>query len=90
MMSFRFLLLIPIKVYWLLVPKSKRRCCIFHESCSKHVFRITKEDGLIHGLKALKQRYKSCRAGYSFMLRDGDVSVHLANGDFIEIGEASQ
>lgn len=89
-MNFKFLLLIPIKIYWLTVPKSKRRCCVFHESCSKYVFRITKEDGLVKGIKALAYRFNACRPGYSLILREEKVSVHLATGGFLKIDEASE
>ncbi|MGB0949917.1 MAG: membrane protein insertion efficiency factor YidD [Marinirhabdus sp.] len=60
-------LLMPIKIYWLCIPKSKRKCCIFRESCSNYVFNQTKEQGFVQGLKALWFRYNNCRPGYHIL-----------------------
>lgn len=61
-----FLLLI-IKAYWVLIPKSKRRKCLFKISCSNYVYKQTKTKGLIAGLKALKFRVQNCNPDYSIM-----------------------
>ncbi|QCX00762.1 membrane protein insertion efficiency factor YidD [Aggregatimonas sangjinii] len=50
-----------IHIYWFLIPNSKRRKCIFKESCSHHVFRETKKDGFRKGLKELRFRIKNCQ-----------------------------
>lgn len=63
----KHLLLLPIKVYWKLIPKHKRNRCIFSESCSNHVFRIASTQGFLKGIKALYVRYKSCRPGYQII-----------------------
>ncbi|KQB99948.1 membrane protein insertion efficiency factor YidD [Pedobacter sp. Hv1] len=60
----KILLLLIIKLYWLTVPKNKRRKCIFKISCSQHVYHTTKKEGLFKGLSALKYRFRNCRAGY--------------------------
>ncbi|GMN06289.1 hypothetical protein MTsPCn5_16780 [Croceitalea sp. MTPC5] len=60
----RQILLIIIKVYWFLIPESKRRCCIFREPCSQHVYKITSARGFGQGFKALIFRYQNCRYGY--------------------------
>lgn len=57
-------LLVIIRVYWLLIPKSKRKKCIFRKSCSKYVFEETTKNGLQKGLKAFRFRYKNCRHGF--------------------------
>jgi hypothetical protein len=36
---------------------------LFRESCSRHVYRCTTEQGLIAGLKALRGRLRCCRPG---------------------------
>ena len=56
-----WLITIPIKIYWKLMPENKRRKCIYKESCSNFVFRISKQQGLLSGIKALVLRYKTCR-----------------------------
>ena len=60
----KFLLLVIIKIYWLLIPKSKRRKCLFKTSCSNYVYGITKQQGLLSGIKALKFRMKNCNSKY--------------------------
>lgn len=59
----RYLLLIAIRLYWL-IPKKNRRCCLFKETCSKYVYRITRQQGLSAGIGALSDRRKKCRPGY--------------------------
>ncbi|MCX2681764.1 membrane protein insertion efficiency factor YidD [Galbibacter sp. EGI 63066] len=58
------LLLNIIKIYWKLIPESKRKKCIFKKSCSHFVFDAINEEGFIIGLKALVYRFKRCRPGY--------------------------
>jgi putative component of membrane protein insertase Oxa1/YidC/SpoIIIJ protein YidD len=60
----KLLLLLPIKLYWAIWPKSKRRKCIFRTSCSQHVYQVTKKEGLGSGLRALKFRFRNCRSGF--------------------------
>ncbi|WP_299897153.1 membrane protein insertion efficiency factor YidD [uncultured Aquimarina sp.] len=60
----KFLLLFAIKLYWFLIPKTKRRRCIFRKSCSNYVYEKTCEKGLISGLKVLRYRYLNCRSGF--------------------------
>lgn len=73
----RLLLLLIIRLYWL-IPVSRRKRCLFKESCSRYVFTITKERGLIPGLKALFRRSRQCRPGYIlFKTEDGQEWVLL-------------
>lgn len=60
----KYFILSIIKTYWRFIPKHKRRPCIFIESCSNHVYRITESEGPIQGIKAFFKRYRQCRPGY--------------------------
>lgn len=62
----RILLIVLIRVYWL-IPKRNRKKCIFNESCSKHVYGITKQKGFKQGIIALKTRMLQCRKGYYYI-----------------------
>lgn len=59
-----WILLATIHVYWFLIPKNKRRKCIFRKSCSHFVYDTTKEHGIRQGLTALKFRFNNCRSGF--------------------------
>jgi len=52
-------------MYWIFIPPSKRKKCIFKKSCSHYVFDITQKEGLINGLKAFHFRYKNCRGNFA-------------------------
>ncbi|WP_435226168.1 membrane protein insertion efficiency factor YidD [Niabella hirudinis] len=75
----RYILLFAIHLYWLLIPKNKRKRCLFKETCSKYVYRITRQQGLHAGIKALKDRKKKCRPGYYYInenaVRMADCSI---------------
>lgn len=60
----KYILLFIIRIYWSIIPASKRKMCIFKESCSNYVLRITKEEGFISGVKAFLFRNKHCCPGY--------------------------
>ena len=86
----KLVLLIPIQIYWIITPKHNRRSCIFSESCSKYVYRITKECGLMSGFKALLRRKQQCRTGYHFIFKtDNDVFIQLADKSVINANELS-
>lgn len=76
------LLLLLIRIYWL-IPKKHRKPCLFKESCSKYVFRITRESGFICGCKALTRRYKTCRPKYAFYTSDDGKNWVILNDDTI-------
>ena len=63
----RIILLLIIKAYWLLIPKYKRRRCLFKVSCSNYVYNKTKSEGLIQGIKALKFRVENCNRYYNII-----------------------
>ena len=81
----RFLILIPIYLYWHLWPSAlKKRQCLFKESCSHYIWRVTSELGLSAGFKALVNRYYNCRPGYRIIINDkGELQIRLVTGAVI-------
>jgi uncharacterized protein len=77
------LVLLAIRAYWLLWPSRLRRTCLFRESCSRYVYRITNELGIVRGAKAFVQRYRSCRHGYAFTTQEHTLGILLADGTFL-------
>lgn len=61
----KHLILFAIKMYWKILPPSKRRKCIFKKSCSNYVFETTQKEGFVKGLKAFQFRYKNCRGNFA-------------------------
>ena len=80
----------PIELYWRLIEPSRRRQCLFRESCSHHVHRVTTEQGALKGLFALFYRVRQCRDGY-FVTFDAQLTqvLNLADGTVIRLEEAS-
>jgi len=87
----RTLLLIPIKLYWVLIPISRRRTCLFKKSCSHYVYEIAVQNGFMAGLKALWYRYKNCRPEYKLFTNrhTGHVEMILPNNEVIFHNEIS-
>lgn len=77
----RYALLAAIRLYWL-IPKKNRKMCIFKESCSHYVYRITQKNGLRKGLSAIKYRKLKCKPGYYFI---NNLKVRLADQSIIQI-----
>lgn len=89
----KWLLILPIKLYWKIIPPAQRRTCLFRISCSRHVYQVTQEKGLYQGLKALRYRFLNCRHGELFnhpvtgcqmmilpnqeVLTTEEISIHL-------------
>ena len=63
----KYFIIIVIKTYQLYFPKKYRGCCLYKESCSNFVLRITKTKGCLAGLKAFKYRWGNCRPNYSII-----------------------
>lgn len=79
----KHLLLTIIKLYWL-IPKNYRRSCLFQESCSRKVFRITLKEGLVQGFMCLKNRMRKCNPNYKvFKNHKGEELVLLNDGSII-------
>ena len=85
----RWLILFPIHVYWHAWPSFlKKRSCIFKESCSLFVFRVTKDYGFIAGCKALNWRYRNCRPGYRIVTnKEGKFEICLVSGNVVPESE---
>jgi len=79
----KYLLLISIKIYWSLIPKTIRGECLFKKSCSHYVFDTTNSKGLIAGLSAIRFRFDHCRSSYSLMNSpDGLLLISAKNKVF--------
>jgi len=83
------MLLAAIRLYWAAWPERFRRGCLFRESCSRHVYRITRQQGPRCGVRALLARYRTCRPGYAIVAAHGQRWLSLVDGSFIPAGEAA-
>ena len=81
----KFLLLNIIRLYWNFVPTHKRRACVFEESCSNYIHRVTTEKGFLKGMCALKKRFHQCRPGYELFKveQNSTFELHLKDGSII-------
>lgn len=79
----KYLLLLAIRIYWKIPLKMHQRC-IFRETCSHYVYRITSEEGLWAGLRALRERNELCRPGYLVYRSQGRFFLKTANGKIIQ------
>lgn len=73
----KILILFIIQIYWLLIPKQKRRKCIFKKSCSVYVYEKTRHSGFIEGLKAFWFRYKNCRGDFEIFSHPLNNSIQI-------------
>ena len=78
----KYLLLLPIQLYWLLISPDKRNQCIFKENCSKHVYNVTVEEGILKGIAALWFRYKNCRGNY-LIINTGEQTLLVTAAQFV-------
>ena len=76
----KYILLFIIQVYWRAIPPSKRKQCIFRESCSHYVWRTTTEDGFIAGIRALLFRNKHCCPGFVIYKYKNQYELKTVNG----------
>lgn len=81
----KLILLGIIRLYWIIFPKYKRRSCVFKETCSNYVYRITIEKGFFNGLFALKKRIHQCRPGYTIYKDEKNdcFELYLKDGSII-------
>ena len=76
-------MLLAIRAYWHVWPRHLNRGCIYRETCSQHVYRITRESGFTTGLRALLQRFRTCRPGYTVSTQDARLGLILHDGSFL-------
>jgi len=86
----KFFLMVAINIYWLCWPTNWRRTCLYRESCSRHVYRITNNKGFIAGLTAFMKRYRKCRADYSVIIRDDHFQLRLSDDSVLNEGDISK
>lgn len=88
----KYVLLILIRIYWITVPERNRRHCLFKESCSRFVYRITAAKGIKEGLLALNSRVHQCRPGYQLHKNEkqNSIELYLKDGTIIKEDEMSQ
>jgi putative component of membrane protein insertase Oxa1/YidC/SpoIIIJ protein YidD len=83
-------LLFAIRIYWRLVPHHRRRACLFSETCSLYVYRVTHTKGLILGLAALAFRFRRCRPHYSITFDEQlSPTFWAADGNAIALSDLS-
>lgn len=80
----KYLIIFVIRLYWL-IPKSRRRKCIFRISCSKCIYKTAMNEGFIAACYAFKYRYKNCRYGYELFRNPitNDLEIRLPNNDIV-------
>lgn len=72
-----YLILFSIQLYRKFIKPKYVRTCIFKESCSNFVERVTNEKGGLAGLRALWERLHHCRPGYTFYFKDSENQWQL-------------
>ncbi|MEA2560982.1 MAG: uncharacterized protein QOH06_2486 [Acidobacteriota bacterium] len=85
----KLLLLLGIRLYWRLWPEQLRRSCLFRESCSRYVYRVTAHAGASAGFAAFLERARRCRGGYSVETLTERLVVRLVDGSALSETEAS-
>lgn len=80
-------MLFGIRIYWIFIPAKARNVCLFKESCSKHVYRTTKEQSWKSGLAALTTRFMECRTPYKIVDHRGLIYLHTRKGTVLNQNE---
>jgi putative component of membrane protein insertase Oxa1/YidC/SpoIIIJ protein YidD len=89
--TMRRLILFAVELYWRLRSPAGRKTCLFRESCSHHVHRITNESGALKGLIAFALRFRRCRAGYAVEFDDrGEPFFRLSDRSIAPVAELSE
>lgn len=75
-----------------MIPESKRRKCIFRESCSRYVYNKIINEGFFSGLKALQYRHNNCRAGFHIFKNPvtEKTNILLPNYQILEQSEIAE
>jgi putative component of membrane protein insertase Oxa1/YidC/SpoIIIJ protein YidD len=87
----KWLILSSVELYWKMTDPTRRRPCLFRETCSQRVYRITREAGAFKGLIAFAQRFRRCRLGYVIEF-DGQAEpfLRLSDGSVAQTVELSE
>lgn len=85
----KLLLIILIRFYWLVVPEKLKRVCLFKESCSNYVYRITLADGFFEGLNGLRKRMRQCSSEYRLYTSKNGFEVLLSDRTIVNQEEIS-
>jgi hypothetical protein len=89
--TMRLLVLFAVESYWRLTIPARRRPCLFRETCSRHVYRITRDLGALRGMMAFWHRLRRCRLGYAIEFdRQSEPILRLADGSVTQVAELSQ
>jgi putative component of membrane protein insertase Oxa1/YidC/SpoIIIJ protein YidD len=83
-MMFAFLFKKAIEVYWLTVPESSRKVCLYRRSCSKEVYAHLNDYGFCRGMRTYLSRRASCRSGYKVIKKEGNFMLLTRKGLYIE------
>lgn len=86
----KYTLVIPILLYQAFFPKKWRGKCLYRESCSNHVKRVLKEDGLTAGWQALRKRIKNCKPGYILVKESNHILLITVQNHVIPEMEIDQ
>lgn len=87
----KWLIVLAIELYWKWTDPAHRRPCLFRETCSRHVYRITREAGAVRGMIALAYRLRRCRFGYAVEFdSEGKSFLRLADHSTAQAAELSE
>ena len=88
----KFILLNIIRLYWFLIPETKRRKCIFKKSCSNQVYDEIKTKGLKSGLKELNFRIKNCQPEFDVFTdyKTGRKKMILKTGIIVDENQIAE
>lgn len=76
-----------IRAYWRFWPTRWRRACLFHESCSRHVYAVAAQRGDVAAIGAFVKRFRRCRPGYRWSVEGGKITVIVADGTSVDESE---
>ena len=88
----KFVLLNIIRLYWFIIPESKRRRCIFKKSCSHHVYDEIKLNGFKNGFKALNFRIRNCQPEFDVYTdyKSGQKKMLLKSGVIVDENQIAE
>lgn len=82
-------LLALVRIYWSLWPNRWKRQCLFRESCSRAVYRVTSTKGFRAGMSMLVRRIETCRSNFEVRAIDGTLRVCLCTGEIVPESEVN-